>query len=173
MQENEFFQESLQTNQRKLLKVCKDKSFLLDRLLQYEKPEGTGSETDETESSEDDKETKRRKINEAGTSNAHQGTGSTRGRKKKILGQKRPLPMQKPIHTVIQHPPLESGHMTLEEVKRHLQNRPQPMMELLTERAPPTVPQEMFSNEPSLESEPTSPSNLVVAAEEYITLEYN
>lgn len=163
----------MQTNQRKLLKVSKDKTFLLDRLLQYEKPDGTGSETDETESSEDEKEIKRRKINEAGTSGTAQGTGSTRGRKKKVLGQKRPLPVQKQIQTIVHHPPQESGHMTLEEVERHLQNRPQPMMELLTERAPPTVPQEMFSNEPSLESEPTSPSNLVVAAEEYITLEYN
>lgn len=155
--------------------MCKDKSFLLDRLLQYEKPDGSGSETDETESSEDEKEMKRRKINEAGggTSTAQQGTGSGRGRKKKVLGQKRPMPIHKPVHTIVQHPPQESGHMTLEEVERHLQNRPQPMMELLTERVPPAVPQEMFSNEPSLESEPTSPSNLVVAAEEYITLEYN
>lgn len=163
----------MQTNQRKLLKISKDKTFLLDRLLQYEKPDGTGSETDQTESSEDEKELKRKKANEAGTSNINQGTGSGRGRKKKILGQKRPLPVQKSIQTIVQHPPQESGHMTLEEVERHLQNRRQPMMELLTERAPPTVPQEMFSNEPSLESEPTSPSNLVVAAEEYITLEYN
>lgn len=166
--------------------MCKDKSFLLDRLLQYEKPDGTGSETDETESSDDEKDIKRRKMHEAGSSTiAHPATGSVRGRKKKILGQKRPMPhpqphssqpqppIQKPIHTVVQHPPQESGHnMTLEEVERHLQSRPQPIMSLLTERAPPTVPQEMFSNEPSLESEPTSPSNLVVAAEEYITLEY-
>ena len=137
----------------------------MDRLLQYEN--GSGSETDETESSEDEKDLKRRKLQELGSMH---GTGSVRGRKRKILTQKRPL-QQKTIHTIVQHPQ-ESGHMTLEEVERHLQNRPQPMMEL-TEGAPPTVPQEMFSNEPSLESEPTSPSNLVVAAEEYITLEYN
>lgn len=52
--------------------------------------------------------------------------------------------------------------MTTEEVERHLQSR-QSLIEL---RAPPTVPTEMFSNEPSLDSEgddkliETSPSNL-------------
>lgn len=43
---------------------------------------------------------------------------------------------------------LADGHMTPEEVERHLQSR-QSFMEL--ERAPPTVPTEMFSNEPSLD----------------------
>lgn len=42
------------------------------------------------------------------------------------------------------------GHMTAEEVERHLQSR-QSMMELVPERAPATVPNEMFSNEPSLD----------------------
>lgn len=42
------------------------------------------------------------------------------------------------------------GHMTAEEVERHLQSR-QTLMELLPERAPATVPTEMFSNEPSLD----------------------
>lgn len=56
--------------------------------------------------------------------------------------------------------------MTPEEVERHLQSR-QSFMELVPERAPPTVPTEMFSNEPSLDSESnevgeleTSPSNI-------------
>lgn len=40
--------------------------------------------------------------------------------------------------------------MTPEEVERHLQSR-QNFMELVPERAPPTVPTEMFSNEPSLD----------------------
>lgn len=42
------------------------------------------------------------------------------------------------------------GHMTAEEVERHLQSR-QSLMELVPERAPATVPNEMFSNEPSLD----------------------
>lgn len=55
--------------------------------------------------------------------------------------------------------------MTAEEVERHLQSR-QSFIELVPEKAPPTVPTEMFSNEPSLDSESndqmieTSPSNM-------------
>lgn len=45
---------------------------------------------------------------------------------------------------------LSDGHMTPEEVERHLQSR-QSYMELVPERAPLTVPTEMFSNEPSLD----------------------
>lgn len=44
---------------------------------------------------------------------------------------------------------LSDGHMTPEEVERHLQS--QNYVELVPERAPPTVPTEMFSNEPSLD----------------------
>lgn len=55
IQENEFFQDALRSSQRRLLKVTRDRSFLLDRLLQYEKPENSESESDDdTESSEDD-----------------------------------------------------------------------------------------------------------------------
>ena len=46
--------------------------------------------------------------------------------------------------------PNTDGHMTAEEVERHLQSL-QSLMELVPERAPPTVPNEMFSNEPSLD----------------------
>lgn len=46
--------ESLRSSQRRLLKVTRDRSFLLDRLLQYEKPDATSSESDGTETSEDD-----------------------------------------------------------------------------------------------------------------------
>lgn len=53
-QENECFQEALRSTQRKLLKVNRDKSFLLDRLLQYEKVDASFSESDETESSDDE-----------------------------------------------------------------------------------------------------------------------
>lgn len=61
------------------------------------------------------------------------------------------------------------GHMTAEEVERHLKSR-QSFMELV----PLTVPNEMFSNEPSLDSESnelveTSPSNI---GEECLSVEY-
>lgn len=45
---------------------------------------------------------------------------------------------------------ISDGHMTAEEVERHLQSR-QSYMELVPEKAPPTVPTEMFSNDPSLD----------------------
>lgn len=54
LQENECFQEALRSTQRKLLKVNRDKSFLLDRLLQYEKVDASFSESDETESSDEE-----------------------------------------------------------------------------------------------------------------------
>lgn len=54
-QENECFQNVLKTSQRKLLKASRDKHFLLDRLLEYEKPVFSDSSDGEaTESSDDD-----------------------------------------------------------------------------------------------------------------------
>lgn len=47
---------------------------------------------------------------------------------------------------------MSDGHMTPEEVERHLESR-QTYLELVPEKAPPTVPTEMFSNDPSLDSE--------------------
>jgi len=45
---------------------------------------------------------------------------------------------------------MSDGHMTPEEVERHLESR-QTYLELVPEKAPPTVPTEMFSNDPSLD----------------------
>ncbi|XP_064425623.1 INO80 complex subunit E isoform X1 [Latimeria chalumnae] len=50
--EQECFQEQLRKAQRKLLKVSRDKSFLLDRLLQYEQVDDDSSDSDATASSE-------------------------------------------------------------------------------------------------------------------------
>lgn len=47
---------------------------------------------------------------------------------------------------------VESDEVPLEEVARHLQSRPSSFLELAVPGAH-TVPQEMFSNEPSLDSE--------------------
>ncbi|KAL9873784.1 INO80 complex subunit E [Glossina fuscipes] len=184
--ENEFFQDALRSNQRRLLKVSRDRAFLLDRLLQYEKPENSSSESDETEeSSEDDitKETKRRKLepNANGTT-----VGSTRGRKKKVVlpptnndvniekstaasqQSDEPLPQRQQLIT--------TQHISSSELERQLSKRP--IMDMIPERAPATVPVEMFSNEPSLDSEPNeqlidggSPTH--VAAEECVPMEYS
>ncbi|KAG1682440.1 INO80 complex subunit E [Nymphon striatum] len=52
--ENECFQDNLRNCQRKLLKVERDKAFLLDRLLQYEHADDSSSDSDATLSSESD-----------------------------------------------------------------------------------------------------------------------
>jgi len=54
--EHECFLEELRKSQRKLLKISRDKSFLLDRLLQYEKIDDSSSDSDATASSESDYE---------------------------------------------------------------------------------------------------------------------
>lgn len=174
-QENEFFQDALRSSQRRLLKVTRDKSFLLDRLLQYEKPDATSSESDETESSEDESSriepVKKRKVENPGTlgSNIKNQNPIKRKRvsvkKQSAFGQ---------IHGNLSGA-VPGGHMTAEEVERHLQSR-QSLMELVPEKAPPTVPDEMFSNEPSLDSESndqlieTSPSNI---GEECLSVDMN
>ncbi|XP_041455735.1 INO80 complex subunit E-like [Lytechinus variegatus] len=58
--EQECFQEELRRAQRKLLKISRDKNFLLDRLLQYERVIDPGTDSDSTLSSEDScKDTKK------------------------------------------------------------------------------------------------------------------
>ncbi|CRK91409.1 CLUMA_CG005082, isoform A, partial [Clunio marinus] len=78
--ENEFFQENLRQNQKRLLKVSKDRSFLLDRLLKYEPTESTESEGTETSDDETKVGGKKRKTD----------SGSTLGRKKKVIIKKQP-----------------------------------------------------------------------------------
>lgn len=89
--ENECFQNVLKTSQRKLLKASRDKHFLLDRLLEYEKPVFSDSSDGEaTESSDDDYkrvDIKRKKpsssSSSAGTSKPSTPTSSGGGKKKK------------------------------------------------------------------------------------------
>ncbi|NP_001315056.1 INO80 complex subunit E isoform 2 [Danio rerio] len=64
--EQECFQEELRRAQRKLLKVSRDKSFLLDRLLQYERVDEESSDSDATVSSDSDGEGARERDREAG-----------------------------------------------------------------------------------------------------------
>ncbi|KAH8402298.1 hypothetical protein KR009_011098 [Drosophila setifemur] len=103
--ENEYFQDLLHTNQRRLLKVSRDRTFLLDRLLLYEKPAKDSSDSDATDSSDSEpastsgaaggaqtpKEAIRRKHKDKGGPGTpgippHMPTvGATRGRRRKIL----------------------------------------------------------------------------------------
>ncbi|XP_026761815.1 uncharacterized protein LOC113520625 [Galleria mellonella] len=172
--ENECFQDALRCGQKRLLKVSRDRSFLLDRLLQYEKHESTTSESEDTESSDDTDynrhdNTKRKKNLDVSVTHHHISTPSALTKGPNAMKRKRAVVPKKPHNTSHLHqssgailskasPSLSfglsasDGHMTPEEVERHLQSR-QSYLELLPERAPPTVPTEMFSNDPSLDSE--------------------
>ncbi|EEC00712.1 conserved hypothetical protein [Ixodes scapularis] len=145
--ENECFQEELRKAQRKLLKVTRDKSFLLDQILQYESIDSSSSDSDATVSSDSEPE--------------HRIEPPTPVIKKKKPAQLSTQPQQpsKPLLTAssIQKRIMEAnetlivgrldGHMTSEEVERHLEAR-QALRDLLPEKAPLTVPAELFSNEP-------------------------
>ncbi|XP_055067378.2 INO80 complex subunit E isoform X2 [Misgurnus anguillicaudatus] len=63
--EQECFQEELRRAQRKLLKVSRDKSFLLDRLLQYERVDEESSDSEATVSSDSEGEGARERDREA------------------------------------------------------------------------------------------------------------
>ncbi|XP_068212226.1 INO80 complex subunit E-like isoform X2 [Palaemon carinicauda] len=56
--ENECFQEELRKAQRSLLRVRRDKSFLLDRLLQYHRGPDSSSDSEQTEESDTEMEGK-------------------------------------------------------------------------------------------------------------------
>lgn len=177
--ENECFQETLRNTQRRLLKASRDRCFLLDRLLQYEKVDVSSSESEETESSDDGESSrlepaKKRKIeiNASNHSFVLQNSGvpqknsSAKKKKPPSRASKHHNAPQMQVLGTLPVSLLSDGHMTPEEVERHLESR-QTYLELVPEKAPPTVPNEMFSNDPSLDSESnelgemeTSPSNV-------------
>ena len=97
MQEKEFFQDSLKTNQRRLLKVTRDRSFLLDRLLQFEKPEVTSSESDGSESEfSDSSNVRKRKLVDQNSSNHNYSLLKNPAPKRKRLSNPNPRPKQPP-----------------------------------------------------------------------------
>lgn len=122
--------------------MTRDRSYLLDRLLQYEKADCSSTESEDTESSDDEQiktEGRKRKM-EAGQSGIKNVT------KKKRVGA--------PKKQQIIHPPVNHDEgLTVEEVERHLQSRLKTdLLEMIPSIPPSTLPNEMFSNEPSSES---------------------
>ncbi|BES97380.1 INO80 complex subunit E [Nesidiocoris tenuis] len=167
--ENECFQEALRINQRKMLKVSRDKSFLLDRLLNYEKVDVTSSEGDETESSDDEAgraEAKRRKF-DMGSGILPFNSGSSSKSATPAKKKKPPAKVKSSSLTQLSNistPMMSDGQMATDDLDRHLESR-QRFMDI--DKTPPAMPSEMFSNDPSLDSESneigeieTSPSNL-------------
>ncbi|XP_066259401.1 uncharacterized protein [Euwallacea similis] len=142
--ENESFQVSLRKIQKRLLQVTKDWSSLLNQLLKHEKLDHSTSESEETELSENDlpiikiKPIKKRKVE-----TAHNPTSNAKTNLRNPT-----LAIKKWKSTAHYSNKLSDGHMTPEEVERYLQS--QNFLDLIPERAP-TVPTEMFSNEPLLD----------------------
>ncbi|CAG4956606.1 unnamed protein product [Colias eurytheme] len=154
--ENECFQDALRVQPKK-----------------YEKPDSSTSESEDTESSDDTSctniDTVKRKKMEANASQPALSTPSSMNKglnsnikRKRAVVPKKPTNANHPqgsTNSMAKASPAlgfgltaSDGHMTPEEVERHLQSR-QTYLKLLPERAPPTVPTEMFSNDPSLDSE--------------------
>ncbi|XP_045464584.1 uncharacterized protein LOC123673886 [Harmonia axyridis] len=174
--ENEAFRQALRQNQKRLLTVTRDRNFLLDRLMLHEKMENSSSDSEETESSDEGEPVKiepSRKRKEMSSVNSNHYTSTNKAvpptKRKRSSTCKVPKQVQHVMQFQMQNSStsniISDGHMTPEEVERHLQS--QSFLDFLPERAPPTVPTEMFSNEPSLDSESndlgeleTSPSNL-------------
>ncbi|XP_071789950.1 uncharacterized protein [Asterias amurensis] len=95
--EQECFQEELRRAQRKLLKISRDKSFLLDRLLQYERVEGSSSASESTASSDSEKESKKSSDAKKQKKKAKPIKVKAKKRKQRQLksllgGEKKPLP---------------------------------------------------------------------------------
>ncbi|KAK9877126.1 hypothetical protein WA026_016871 [Henosepilachna vigintioctopunctata] len=174
--ENEAFRQALRQSQKRLLTITRDRNFLIERLLLHEKMDNSTSESEETESSDEGEivkvEPNRKRKELISVSNNHySNSGKTMApaKRKRSSASRPPKPLQQvmqlQMHNSTTSNILSDGHMTPEEVERHLQS--QSFMDFLPERAPPTVPTEMFSNEPSLDSESndlgeleTSPSNM-------------
>lgn len=132
--------------------MTRDRSFLIDRLLQYEKPDITSSESEDTESSEDDSRNevpKRKKMDTATNATTSGGKNLNPPKRKKTTAASKKALIAQAMNANMPMI-ISDGHMTAEEVERHLQSR-QSFIEMVPERAPPTVPTEMFSNEPSLD----------------------
>lgn len=90
--ENECFQEELRKAQRALLRVRRDKSFLLDRLLQYHRGPDSSSDSEQTEESDTEMEGKidakscRKRLSMEGSIS---GSGNTHGSSSKPPSKKK------------------------------------------------------------------------------------
>lgn len=158
--EQECFLDELRKAQRKLLKVARDRSFLLDRLLQQEKLEDSSDESDATNSTDTEDvphretaPTKKRKLaNQSASSDlAHMLTSSSKSggaashppkKKAKGSGKKGSKSSNPKPPAVKQESP---GQMTREELERHLESKQQ--HEFGIEKATASLPMEIFSND--------------------------
>ncbi|XP_003424917.1 INO80 complex subunit E [Nasonia vitripennis] len=159
--ENECFQEALRSTQRQLLKANRDKSFLLDRLLPYERVDASLSDSDEQTDSSEEEDMKveffKRRKSDVVLTGQSTNFMSVAVKSQQLHKKKKPIVKSMKTSDIasmdtdkILPSLISDGHMTPEEVERHLESR-QNYLELVPEKAPPTVPTEMFSNDVSLD----------------------
>ncbi|GFO43141.1 ino80 complex subunit e [Plakobranchus ocellatus] len=165
--EQECFLDELRKAQRKLLKVARDRSFLLDRLLQQEKIEDSSDESEATNSTDTEDvlhshreavPAKKRKLANQTSDLAHMLSNSAKAgsqsdshstkKKAKSSGKKASKSSSSKLPAVKQESP---GQMTREELERHLESKQH--HEFGIEKATASLPMEIFSNENNHESD--------------------
>ncbi|XP_060552770.1 INO80 complex subunit E-like [Ruditapes philippinarum] len=151
--EQECFLEELRKAQRRLLKVSRDRSFLLDRLLQYEKLEESSGDSDLTASSDSEPESLRP---EGSTSKRKRGALPAGFDPSAVLGgmgftaisqgppkKKAKTNVKKKTASKKQTP---TNPMSRAELERHLESK----QEIFgIEKTPAFLPSEIFSNDNS------------------------
>jgi len=156
--EQECFLEELRKAQRKLLKVSRDRSFLLDRLLQQEKIEDSSEESDATNSTDTEEgghkeagPSKKRKLNSLLAAAAGEmfsskqiagGPESHSSKKKSKSSGKKSGKSNSKSNLAKQESP---GHMTREELERHLESKQS--NDFGIEKATASLPMDIFSND--------------------------
>ncbi|XP_033748224.1 INO80 complex subunit E-like [Pecten maximus] len=182
--EQECFLEELRKAQRKLLKISRDRSFLLDRLIQHEKIDESSGDSDATASSDSEVESQSSRKRKAGLSpgqgaqysgdpaailGSHGTPGTPSGASSLLMAAE---PAKKKSKSSAKKGVLSKGgkvpqgkekvasHMTREELERHLESR-QNVFGI--EKAPMMLPMEIFSND---NSNPDSESALENLKEE-------
>jgi len=190
--ENECFSMEIRNMEKRLLRVLKDRTFLLDILTQHENgsPEFDSTDDDMTDSSDGEikmpvKPSEKKKRMKITTTKKNPGTiTKTKKKPQNKLDKNKLSAKADAIHNLIAEDSLVSkhlaGHMTPEEVERHLESRRAQQSQLefsfAPDKAPATVPTEMFSNDPEgvgsyaefLDEMDTSPSN---GGDEHLTVD--
>lgn len=149
--EQECFLEELRKAQRRLLKVSRDKSFLLDRLLQYEKFDESSGDSDMTASSDSETESLKQ---DGATLKRKKGSIPVGFDPSAVLGgmgysSMTQGPVRKRAKTTIKKktvPKKQASPMSRAELERHLEAK----QEIFgIEKTPAFLPVEIFSNDNS------------------------
>nr|SVE75547.1 EOG090X0LZH [Daphnia dolichocephala] len=195
--ENECFSMEIRNMEKRLLRILKDRTFLLDMLTQHEAPSPAfeSSDDDMTDSSDGEVKMQHKNSDRKKKLKTERGNKKTPGIPSKPrrkppskLDKKNSvkpetvasLQMEESLSSK-QEVTTKTGHMTAEEVVRHLESRRAQQSQLefsfAPDKAPATVPTEMFSNDMEigggnfrefLDDIDTSPSN---GGDEHVTVD--